>query len=101
NQRIKGKQTLPCSIHDEPLYFVKGGSIIYDGETFFVYPLEEGVFSSTYLLDDGVSPLKEGNHAFVNFEIFCGKEAIHIHVEGKKKPRIEVIGADGRKVVVD
>ncbi len=101
NQRVKGTLTLPCSIHDEPLYFVKGGSIIHDGETFYLYPLEEGEFASTYLLDDGVYPLKEGAHAFISFKIRCEKDSIHIHVEGKEKPRIEVVGAEGRKVVID
>ncbi len=98
---VKGRQTLPCTIHDEPLYFIKGGSVIYDGETFKVYPLERGAFHAEYLLDDGLSPLKEGAFSFAFFDIECHQDTIFVHTKGCDKDRIQVLNPGQRKVVID
>ena len=100
NQKVRGKVTLLCSIHDEPLYFIKGGSIIPTIDGYRIYPLEEGSFEAKFLLDDGVSRLKEGNHSFVSFHVECNKDAIHIQIKAKEKPHIEVIGANDKKIEI-
>ena len=95
---VQDTLTLPCTIHDEPLYFIKAGSVIYDGKAFNIYPLDEGDFESEYLLDDGVSVLEEGNHKVVRFKVECDKEAIRVHAS--EKVQIEVVDLKGRKIIV-
>lgn len=100
-KRFDGKQTMKCTIHDEPIYFIKGGSVIYDGNEFAVYPLDEGEFESSYLLDDGESPLQEGNHSFTAFRVQCDKGQIVISVvNAKEKPKIKVIDPRRRNVII-
>ena len=72
--------------------------MIYDGKTFNVYPLDEGVFESEYLLDDGVSPISEDNREIVGFKIECDEKEIRIRAS--KGVPIKVVDIRGRKITI-
>ncbi|MCR5491711.1 MAG: hypothetical protein K6F32_06255, partial [Bacilli bacterium] len=101
DERLEGKHTLHCSVHDKPIYFIKAGSVIYDGQTFEVYPMLDGTFEAKYLLDDGESPLKDGNHEIARFRVECGKDEIRVHVDAKKKLEVRVVNPEHKAIVID
>ncbi len=71
-KRVEGEVHARCTIHDEPLYFVRAGSILPEKEGFAIY-LGKGEIDAEFLDDDGVSPLEKEN-----------VKTIHIHVEEKE-----------------
>ena len=81
-------------------HFIESGSVIYDGDEFAIYPLDEGEFGSSYLMDDGESPLQEWNHSFTAFRVQCDKDQIVISVDSKEKPKIKVIDPRRRNVII-
>ena len=98
---IDGKQTFECSIYDEPLYFVKGGSVLYDGKRYVVYPPKENEAEVQYLLDDGLSPLKEGNHSILTFHITANQQEIVVDYDGHRELPITVINPEQKKVTIN
>lgn len=73
-----GRVTAKVTVHDEPLYFIKGGSVIFDGEQYRIYPMEKGVFTATYLQDDGEAVLACDNHRIVTFTVTCDEKTVAV-----------------------
>ena len=105
----KGKVSKTVGIHDEPAYFIRGGSLLYDGDTFTIYPLENGSFTCDYLLDDGVSVLKGNNHSVAHFEVNCDESVVSVCVSFSGESvyknkvsadRLSLIDANSRKFEV-
>ena len=87
---IEGKGTFHCSPTDDPIYFIKGGSIIPAQEGFEVYAAPSGYFEYEVLEDDGESPLEMGNHRILRFSVeFDAVEVrVHCHQEGEYSFRL-------------
>lgn len=94
-----GKVKAKVSVHDEPVYFIKGGSVIFEGESYFVYPMERGEFTATYLKDDGKSLLEGNNFGFITFNVTCDKDTVCVETrtEGafKVDDDLKIILVDG------
>lgn len=96
---LSGKVTASVSVHDEPAYFIKGGSVIFDGEKYLIYPMEQGSYKVTYLQDDGWSNLCDGNHRIITFTVDCHEKEVTVkrEVQGsfKEELQTEMILVDG------
>lgn len=107
------------TIDDLPVFFIKAGSVIpwqsepadtrrksLDGMEFVIYPLEEGSFCYSYLLDDGVSWLNENNHRILRFSVNCRKDTVAVSVSGSEDDaasitsKIRMVDARDRKLLL-
>ncbi len=103
-QMVSGHYTENCSMHDEPVWLARGGSVVardIAGETVYVvYPLELGTFTEDYLLDDGVTPLSNDNHDVIHFEIKCTADSVDVKASlrdgSDAKLKIQIVDGFGR-----
>lgn len=100
-KRVEGKQTLPCTIHDDPIYFIKGGSAVFYGNYIEIYSLDSGEFESEFLIDDGKSPLKEDNHEIALLRVKCNENEIRINLQAKKKLDVRLIDSKHRAMIIE
>ncbi|MCR5079420.1 MAG: alpha-glucosidase [Bacilli bacterium] len=100
-KRVKGRLTLKCDIHDDPIYFIRGGSVIPTPTSYEVYPLEEGEMKTIFLLDDGVSPLGPNNFGLLAIYVNCDRKKIVVSTNTKDPVNIEVIDPSDREVIIE
>ncbi len=91
-KKVEGTLTLPCSIHDEPLYFIRAGSIIPSEDGYVIYPGEPGSFEADFLLDDGVSNLEERQANTVHIVIQVRNGGVFALVEGSPDLALRLYG---------
>lgn len=100
NENVKGHIKAKCTIHDEPIYFVKGGSIILRNDEFVIYPLDNGVFECEYFLDDGKSNLDDNNHEIIKFKVECNEKQIKVKYSSKSKIKIKLVDYKNRDFII-
>jgi alpha-glucosidase (family GH31 glycosyl hydrolase) len=97
--RVKGRQTIKCNIHDEPIFFIKGGSIIPTPSSYEVYPLDKGSFKASFLVDDGVHPLTDGNNKTVEISVKCDEKRVHVTINSDDE--VKIINPNNREVIIE
>ena len=90
---VSGHIAETCTIHDNPVFFFKGGSVVLFDNTYLVFAEESGSFEETYLEDDGISPLVHPEENEIHFTVTCDHEKIT--VETDKKPKYPIRSIDG------
>lgn len=103
-QRVK--ITIPLT--EEMPYFAKAGSVIPMGENetvFTVYPIENGVFQSTFFTDDGLTfKYKDNECVRLEFNISCDENSVTVEYKNTGNmpftPVIRLCKGDGRRLIV-
>ena len=97
--RVKGRQAIKCDIHDEPIFFIKGGSIIPTPSSYEVYPLDKGSSKASFLVDDGVHPLTNENNKTVEVSVKCDEK--HILVTINSDDEVKIMSPNNREVIIE
>ena len=97
---VKGHVTSKCEITDDPIYFIKGGSVIKYDDVYKIYPTEKGSYTSSYLIDDGVSPLTPTNHKIITFSVDVDETSIKVKHNRDTSIKIEVINPLNKKIII-
>ncbi len=71
------------TVLDEPVYYIKGGSIIHYADQYVIYPLEKGEFTEEFIIDDGISKLDLKNTKKITFHVKCDENQIDISIVNK------------------
>lgn len=93
---------------DQMPYFVKAGSVICsdEGEILFtVYPIEKGIFKSSFFTDDGITFNYQSNDCVkLEFTVKCDKNSVDVLYENTGDmpfvPKFRLCSADNRKMTV-
>ena len=93
---MRGTVTRRCTVHDEPLWFVRPGSVLRIGEKTLVFPLDEGEFAERYLEDDGLSPYDRECAEVTTYRVVCTRERVRVTVSGVSSKPPTVVDALGR-----
>ncbi|MBR3178061.1 MAG: alpha-glucosidase [Clostridia bacterium] len=97
-QMISGKAVCRCGIHDLPVFFVKGGSVVRFGDEYRVYPQKEGAFKETYYMADeqNLSDRRE-----VTFTVESDERTVRVRTDCDCKKRIRVIDGFHRNILIE
>lgn len=103
-QRVK----ITVSLTEEMPYFAKAGSVIPMGDietVFTVYPIENGVFQSTFFTDDGLTfKYKDNECVRLEFNISCDENSVTVEYKNTGNmpftPVIRLCKGDGRRLIV-
>ena len=95
-EAVRGTVTRRCTVHDEPLWFVRPGSVLRIGEKTLVFPLDEGEFAERYLEDDGLSPYDRECAEVTTYRVVCTRERVRVTVSGVSSKPPTVVDALGR-----
>lgn len=103
-QRVK----ITVSLTEEMPYFAKAGSVIPMGDietVFTVYPIDKGVFQSTFFTDDGLTfKYKDNECARLEFSISCDENSVTVEYKNTGNmpftPVIRLCKGDGRRLIV-
>lgn len=119
DEMYEGGQTVSIDVpmHKPVPYFVRGGSVlpIDTGKygfsktnmqlKFYVYPIKEGTFFSSFFRDDGLTyDYLDGNCVYLNFVVICTKDQVKVFWENRGNydffPSLVLAGGDKRKFTV-
>jgi len=96
--------TQKCTVDDEPVYFVKAGSVVPFQENhkviFTIYANQSGTFEFEYFDDDGITALEKNDFRIIKFKVECDNESVYIHSDVKDSFEYKLIDAFNRKLVI-